>query len=164
MATNKNTEPIKTCKPWKPVAIKKVAPKEVSEIEKGAVKYSKAWNSENTNPNLIVRFKDKTAILKDPFSKAWCLHVTATPEDKRRIVFNKGILIGLKGKIPIGGQDCPTSTTGEILLCKKAQKKARKKNTSEMINKIIPVFRPLITKSECCPWELASRWTSFHQR
>lgn len=39
-----------------------------------------------------------------------------TPDDRRRIVFNKGILIGLKDEISFGGHICPISTEGEILL------------------------------------------------
>jgi hypothetical protein len=54
----------------------------------------------------------------------------------------------LKGEIPVGGQDCPNSTVGEILLCRKAQKNEIKKKTSERINKIIPIFNPLTTKLE----------------
>lgn len=37
-----------------------------------------------------------------------------------------------------------------------------KKKISEIMNKIIPVFSPFITKSEWCPWIDASRWMSFH--
>jgi len=74
--------------------------------------------------------------------------VTVTPEDNKRIVFNKGILIGLNELIATGGQCCPNSMFGEILLWKNPQKNEIKKNTSDVINKIIPVFSPFITKNE----------------
>jgi len=80
-----------------------------------------------------------------------------TPEERRRIVFSRGILIGLKELIEWGGHACPISTVGEILLWKKAQKKEAKKNTSDVINRIIPAFRPFITKKVCHPWDDASR-------
>jgi len=40
--TVKNTDPIKTCNPWNPVAMKNVVPYAESEIENGAWIYSKA--------------------------------------------------------------------------------------------------------------------------
>jgi hypothetical protein len=51
----------------------------------------------------------------------------------------------LKGLIPAGGQLAPISTAGAKLLWKKAQKKERKKSTSEVINKIIPHRKPTPT-------------------
>lgn len=53
---------------------------------------------------------------------------------------------------------------GEILLWRKAQKKETKKETSEMINRIIPVLSPFMTKLEWWPWIEASRWMSFHHK
>jgi len=58
--------------------------------------------------------------------------VTVTPEDNKRIVFNKGILIGLNELIATGGQCCPNSMFGEILLWKNPQKNEIKKNTSDV--------------------------------
>jgi len=78
-------------------------------------------------------------------------------------VFNSGILIGLKELIAIGGQCCPNSMFGEILLWKNPQKNDTKKNTSDVINKTIPVFNPFITIKECTPCKEASRCTSRHQ-
>jgi len=74
-----------------------------------------------------------------------------TPEDSNRIVFRRGILIGLKEVIDRGGHICPISMVGEILLWKNAQKNEMKKNTSDEINKTIPVFRPFITMFEWFP-------------
>jgi len=73
------------------------------------------------------------------------------------MVFNNGILIGLKELIDIGGQCCPSSMLGEILLWKNLQKNEIKKKTSDVINKIIPVFSPFITMGECIPCIEASR-------
>lgn len=39
----KKIVPIITCKPWNPVATKKIDPKTLSAIEKGALKYSYTW-------------------------------------------------------------------------------------------------------------------------
>lgn len=47
--------------------------------------------------------------------------------------------------IPAGGQHVPSSTVGESLLWKKAQKNEKKNSTSDVINKIIPHRRPLTT-------------------
>jgi len=44
--------------------------------------------------------------------------------------------------IPFGGQIDPISTEGDILLWKKAQKKATKKKISDTINKITPYLKP----------------------
>lgn len=161
---NKKIEPMITWSPWKPVAMKKLDPKEVSEIVKGAETYSNPWKAEKIAPNKTVKLKDKMEILNSPFNNEWCLHVTDTPEDNKRIVFKSGILIGLKGRIPTGGQDCPNSTVGEILLCKKAQKKDTKNKISDKINKIIPIFNPFITELECHPWIEDSRWISSHHK
>jgi len=96
------------------------------------------------------------------FSISWWDHVIETPDDKRRIVFRRGILIGLNEVIDRGGHIWPSSTVGEILLWKNAQKNEIKKNTSDEINRTIPVFNPFITKFEWLPWLVASRWMSRH--
>jgi hypothetical protein len=46
-------------------------------------------------PNMMVIAKEFFALLKFPLSISWCDHVMVTPDDKRRIVFRSGILIGL---------------------------------------------------------------------
>jgi len=45
----------------------------------------------------------------------------------------------------VGGQQEPRSIVGFNLLWKKAQKKEKKNNTSDKINKIIPHRKPLTT-------------------
>jgi hypothetical protein len=49
------------------------------------------------------------------------------------------------GVIPTGGQQQPNSGVGANLLWKKAQKKAKKKHTSDKINSIIPQRSPVAT-------------------
>ncbi len=62
----------------------------------------------------------------------------------------------------MGGQEFPISIFGDNLLWKKAQKNEIKKNTSEIINKIIPHFKPFKTKMVCFPWRVPSRQISRH--
>jgi hypothetical protein len=57
-----------------------------------------------------------TDLLKFLISISWWAQVTVTPEDRRRRVFSSGMLIGLKVVIVFGGQICPNSKVGEILL------------------------------------------------
>jgi len=160
--TAKKIDPIITCNPWNPVAIKNVEPKDESAIQKGASIYSKPWNTVKIPPSIIVRIKENFALLKFFFNISWWDHVILTPEDNRRIVFSKGILIGLNEIIEYGGHICPISIVGEILLWKKAQKNDTKNSTSEAINKTIPVFNPFITMFEWFPCVVPSRWMSRH--
>ena len=67
---------------------------------------------------------------------AWCDQVTVAPEANKIAVFNKGIWKGLKGRIPVGGQQFPISIVGDNLLWKKAQKKEKKNRTSDTINNL----------------------------
>lgn len=62
----------------------------------------------------------------------------------------------------IGGHIFPNSIVGERLLWKKAQKKLIKKNTSEIINKIIPHRKPNVTGKVWSPWKVPSREISRH--
>ena len=93
---------------------------------------------------------------------AWCDQVTVAPEANKIAVFNKGIWKGLKGRIPVGGQQFPISIVGDNLLWKKAQKKEKKNRTSDTINKIIPHRRPIATTLVCRPWYVPSRVISRH--
>lgn len=96
------------------------------------------------------------------FNNLWWAHVTVIPEVNKIIVFNKGILNGLKVIILVGGHNNPNSIVGVNLEWKKDQKKEKKKNTSEIINKIIPNFNPVNTCWVWCPWKDLSRVTSRH--
>ena len=94
--------------------------------------------------------------------RAWCDHVTLIPEESKIKVFNRGTCVALNGVIPVGGHIKPISNVGESLLWKKAQKKEKKNNTSDVINKIIPQRKPLITYNVCRPWKVLSRVISRH--
>jgi len=151
-----------TWSPWNPVAIKNVVPNVESAREKGASLYSNPWDKVNTKPKIIVILKDILALLKFFFSISWCDQVILTPDERSKIVFKRGILIGLKEITASGGQFCPNSIDGEILLWKKAQKKDTKNKISDTIKRIIPVFRPFATRKAWFPWDEPSRWMSRH--
>lgn len=77
-------------------------------------------------------------------------------------MFRRGTLNGFRGWIPVGGQQQPSSGVGDNLLWKKAQKNAKKNNTSDVINRIIPHRSPLVTYVVWCPINVPSRITSRH--
>ena len=52
----------------------------------------------------------------EPAISAWCAHVTVTPEAKRTAVFKRGMANGLRGSMPVGGQQHPISGVGARLL------------------------------------------------
>ena len=58
-------------------------------------------------------------------------------------MLHKGTEKALITSNPTGGQTHPNSMVGHKLLVKYAQKKEKKKKTSETINKIIPVRNPV---------------------
>jgi hypothetical protein len=68
-----------------------------------------------------------------------------TPDANKIAVFKRGICNGLKGMIPAGGHIAPSSHAGARLLWKKAQKNLKKKNTSEIMKRIIPHRNPKVT-------------------
>lgn len=57
-------------------------------------------------------------------------------------MFSSGTPQGDNGLIPIGGHVFPSSTVGANLLWKKAQKKAKKKHTSDTMNNTTPIRNP----------------------
>ena len=77
-------------------------------------------------------------------------------------MLRRGTKNGLIGSMPVGGQDTPSSMVGASLLWKNAQKKAKKKQTSEVIKRSIPYRRPFFTGRVWKPWKVASRMTSRH--
>lgn len=160
---NRKIVPIITCKPWNPVATKKVEPYTESAIQKGASIYSKAWRSVKINPNSTVTESPLTASILFPCTILWCAHVTVAPELRSIAVFNKGTEKGFKAFIPIGGHITPISIEGDKLLWKKAQKKLKKNNTSETINNKKPSFKPATAVLVWWPWYVPSRITSFNQ-
>lgn len=90
--------------------------------------------------------------------------MTETPEEISNKVFSKGIFIGLKGMIILGGHAWPNSIEGEILLWKKAQKKEKKNRTSDKINKSMPNCKPTVTWILWLPCLEVSEKTSRHHR
>jgi hypothetical protein len=142
--------------------MKNVDPKAESAMQNGASMYSNPWKAVNVAPSRMVIVRALVALDFILFIMAWCAHVTDTPDESRRMVFKRGILIGLNAVIDRGGHIWPSSTVGEILLWKNAQKNDTKKNTSDAMNRIIPVFSPFITISEWWPCEVDSRWMSRH--
>lgn len=64
--------------------------------------------------------------------------------------------------IPLGGQIIPNSIVGAKLLWKKAQKNLMKKNTSEVMKRIIPHRNPMVTGYVCNPRKVPSREMSRH--
>ena len=63
----------------------------------------------------------------------------------------------------MGGHVTPISNVGDNLEWKNLQKNEIKKNTSDVINKIIPHFNPKITWAVWKPWKVLSREISRHQ-
>lgn len=103
-------------------------------------------------------------VLSEFFIKIeWWHHVTETPELIKISVFRSGTFMGLKGLVDEGGQFCPISIFGLTLEWKYDQKKLMKNNTSDVINKIMPIFNPFITIFWCIPSFLASLDVFFHQ-
>jgi len=89
--------------------------------------------------------KDRTAWEWLASIRLWCAQVTDTPEERRIMVFKRGTSKGLNGWMLAGGHQIPSSRVGDKLLWKKAQKNEKKNRTSEVINKIIPHFSPVMT-------------------
>lgn len=92
----------------------------------------------------------------------WCDHVIEIPDDNNITVFNRGISMGLNVLMPFGGHVIPISIVGDNLLWKNAQKKEIKKNTSDTMKRIIPIFNPFTTLIVCFPWKVPSRTMSRH--
>lgn len=95
---------------------------------------------------------------------AWWQTVTVTPEERRRRVLRRGISLGLRVEIPIGGIVEPSSRLGERDEWKKAQKKEIKRNNSDIMNKITPNLIPFLTRTVCNPRKEPSLTTSRDQR
>lgn len=95
-------------------------------------------------------------------SNLWCAQEIEIPEVNKIIVFNNGIMNGLKDIIPAGGHFIPNSIICVNLIWKNVQKKETKKKISEIINKIIPIFIFINTLLECKPWNVLSREMSRH--
>jgi len=77
-------------------------------------------------------------------NKDLCAKVIVIPDDNNSSVLTKGKPQGSTRCNPTGGHVQPIITEGAELKWKKAQKKAKKKKISEVINNIIP------RRSPCC--------------
>lgn len=64
----------------------------------------------------------------------------------------------------MGGQFNPISMFGEILEWKYAQKNEKKNNTSDVINRIIPIFNPLEIKRKWEPCLVVSFIMFIHHK
>jgi len=96
-------------------------------------------------PNSTVTISACVAFLLFPSISLWCAHVTVTPDARSTAVFRSGTLNALIGITPTGGQQHPNSIVGASLLWKNAQKNAKKKHTSDRMNRSIPYRSPLAT-------------------
>lgn len=96
-------------------------------------------------PSTQVTVSPFLALLNLFFIKEWWAHVIEAPEEIKIIVLRRGTFIGLNLMIEIGGHACPISMLGLKEKWKNLQKKEEKNIISETINKIIPIFNPLIT-------------------
>jgi len=112
---------------------------------KEASKYSIPCKIVNTTPKITVKIKPKIVFFVSPVIIALCDQVTVAPELKSMAVFNKGTSKGFNTSIPTGGQTEPNVTSGPNEEWKKAQKNEKKNNTSDVINNIIPIFKPFCT-------------------
>lgn len=139
---------------------KKVVPKTESLILNGLLKYSNPWTMVNITPKIIVATIHLIQFLPDWMQ--WWAHVTVTPEDKRRAVFNKGTAKGSKGKTDKGGHAPPSSNVGTIAAWKKAQNHLKKNKISDPINNPIPHFNPSWTALVWSPSKAPSRIASRH--
>ena len=156
--------PINTCSPWKPVATKNVDPKTESAIEKEVSKYSIPCNNVKKAPNNTVKVRPFKAWSLLPLTILWWAQVTVAPELNRTAVFKRGTPKGFKACTPLGGHITPISIEGDKLLWKKAQKKEKKNKTSDTINSIKPIFRPLTVATVWKPKNVLSLTTSFNHK
>jgi len=153
-----------TCNPWNPVATKKVLPYAESEMENSACIYSIAWSNVKYAPKRQVIIRDRLEFFMFFLIISLWVQVTDTPDLTKIIVFNKGTFIGLKELMYLGGQFNPISILGEILEWKYAQKNEKKNKTSEVINRIIPIFNPFEIIEKCEPCFVVSAIIFVHQK
>ena len=78
-------------------------------------------------------------------------------------MFSKGNSKGSIACIPEGGHWIPNSIVGDKELWKNVQKIARKNNVSEIINKAIPIYKPLWTARVWLPKYVDSVIISLNQ-
>jgi len=116
------------------VETKKIDPNTLSAIVKELFIYSFNCKTVKYIPSPIVIIKEIVALFRFLDIRLWCLQVTVNPDVSKIAVFRSGTLSGSIAVIPLGGHMHPSSIVGASLLWKKAQKKAKKKHTSLIIN------------------------------
>lgn len=99
----------------------------------------------NPAPSAMVIVRAIIVFFRFPSISEWWAHVTVKPEASSTIVFSRGTSNGFRGTIPLGGHCIPMLWVGLKLRKKKVQKKPKKNNNSEVINRIIPYRRPFCT-------------------
>lgn len=147
----RNVVPIITCNPWNPVATKNSDPYTLSEIVNGVSMYSDSCRAVKYTPSAIVIIRAYVDSFLLPFIKAWCDHVTVTPDANSTAVFSRGTSNGLSGSTPVGGHSAPNSGAGTRLTWYRVQKNPKKKNTSDTMNSIIPYRMFFCTPFVWCP-------------
>lgn len=130
---------------------------------KDASLYSMNCKNVKYTPRKIVINKKLLHFFLFPIIIKWWDAVNVTPDLNKIIVFIRGIPIGLNALIPLQGHLWPIKMSGDRDEWKNAQKKERKKKISDVINNIIPNFKPLITSFVCLPSKVDSRIMSRHQ-
>jgi len=151
-----------TWSPWKPVATKKTEPKTLSAMENLVSIYSPSWRKVKYNPKIMVEINPIFLLRRSLLIILWWQKVIVIPDARRTTVLRRGSWKGFNALIPIGGHIHPNSGVGESLLWKNAQKKETKNITSETINKIIPIRKPVVTEDVWKPKIVPSRTTSRH--
>lgn len=63
----------------------------------------------------MVKKSDWIACFRPPSMMLWWAQVTVTPEARRTAVFRRGTSNGLRGVMPVGGQQPPSSGVGARL-------------------------------------------------
>lgn len=107
--------------------------------------YSIYWINKNNIPNIIVEIIVSREYSLFPLIILWWHIVTVNAEKSKREVLTIGWWYKSNIIICSGGQLKDISIDGDKDEWKKAQKKLEKKHISEIINKIIPIFNPLVT-------------------
>jgi len=124
--------------------------------------YSKNWIivNEKPRPNVItilITLSKKLELSKDMWP-----HVIEAPLARSNVVLSRGTSSGSSEESPAGGHTEPNSTLGLREEWKKAQKNEKNKQTSLIMNRIIPNRKPSSTLYVCLPCMVDSRTTSRH--
>ncbi len=136
-------DPIRTCKPWNPVATKRAEPSAESVRSKVVSLYSVHCRYVNVRPNKIPQKIPARRPSISCFIMAWWAQVTDTPDAKRIPVLRSGMANGFNASTPVLGQVIPISSEGIRPIWKNIQKNLEKNITSVVIKTIIPDVSPV---------------------